>query len=91
MYYSLFCHCKQAVCPESVREQSAEEHSWTSDRGSINEGTSVVVAPNVISMIQKNENGWAKNVVRMGEKGKAYEIFVGRFEGKIPVDLILSI
>jgi hypothetical protein len=35
--------------------------------------------------------GKAKNVVRMGEKGKAYEIFVGRFEGKRAVYLILYI
>jgi hypothetical protein len=39
-------------------------------------------SPNVIRMIKSRKMRWAGNVARMGEKIKAYKIFVAKPEGK---------
>jgi hypothetical protein len=42
-------------------------------------------SPSIIRMIKSRRMRWAGHVARMGESGKAYEILVGKPEGKRPL------
>jgi len=42
-------------------------------------------SPNIIRVIKSRGMRWAGHVVRMGEMGNAYNIFVGKPEGKRPL------
>jgi hypothetical protein len=42
-------------------------------------------SPSIIRMIKSRRMRWARHVARMGEKGSAYRILVGKPEGKRPL------
>jgi hypothetical protein len=42
--------------------------------------------PNIIRMLKSRRMGWARHVVRMGEKRNAYRILVGKPERKKPLE-----
>jgi hypothetical protein len=42
-------------------------------------------SPNIIRIIKSRRMRWAGHVARMGEKGNAYRILVGKPEGKRPL------
>jgi hypothetical protein len=41
--------------------------------------------PSIIRMMKSRKMGWTGHVARMGEKGNAYRILVGKPEGRIPL------
>jgi hypothetical protein len=43
-------------------------------------------SPNIIRMIKSRRIRWAGNVVRMGETSNVYRIWVGKPEGKRPLE-----
>jgi hypothetical protein len=45
-----------------------------------------ISSPNIIRMINSRRMRWSENVARMGEKGNAYTILVGKPEGKRPLE-----
>jgi hypothetical protein len=42
-------------------------------------------SPSIIRIIKSRKMRWAGHVARMGEKGNAYRLFVGKPEGKRPL------
>jgi hypothetical protein len=42
-------------------------------------------SPNIIRVIKSRRMRWAGHIARMGEKGSAYRILVGRPEGRRPL------
>jgi hypothetical protein len=42
-------------------------------------------SPNIIRIIKSRRMRWARHVAQMGEKSKAYRLFVGMPEGKRPL------
>jgi hypothetical protein len=45
-------------------------------------------SPSIIRMIKSRRLRWAGHVARMGEKSNAFRVFVGKREGKRPLDNI---
>jgi hypothetical protein len=44
-------------------------------------------SPNIIRMIKSRKMRWAGHVARIGGRGMAYRIMVGKLEGKIPLGI----
>jgi hypothetical protein len=42
-------------------------------------------SPSIIRIIKSNKMRWAGHVARMGEKGNAYRLLLGKPEGKRPL------
>jgi hypothetical protein len=63
------------------RDEATEE--WT--RLHNEELNDLYSSPNIIQVIKSRRMSWAGHVARMGKKGGAYRILVGRPEGRRPL------
>jgi hypothetical protein len=44
-------------------------------------------SPSIIEIIKSRRMRWARHIARMGEKGNAYRILMGKPEGKRPLGM----